>query len=379
MLATYLKEYTTFDMDYKQRLKILQQALVDQQLSAFYIVNHLNVLYLTGYTGTAATLLVTPRRALILTDARYLFWCREYLPWVTTVDASRGFQKVFDRFLKGSTRLGFEGHHLSVARQKLLQKQWPVELVSTSGLVEQLRQQKSRDEIRLMRRGAQLTDDLFLFARRLLRKMWQDKQFAQERELSWRLEQYARDHGAEKMAFDAIIASSKNAARPHHQTGYQMIKANQLLILDFGVVVDGYHTDMTRTVFFGDKPTVKHRAVYEHVREAQARAIKDLRIGMTGGQADALARDYFKGHSLQKYFTHSLGHGVGLEIHEAPTLSAKSQDILRDGQVVTIEPGLYYEGWGGVRIEDMGVMRGGRWQNLYKAPSDWKSMVIGNR
>lgn len=365
-------------MDYQVRFNNLQKILVRENLDSLLVTAPVNVRYLSGYAGTAGSLLVTRRRALLLTDVRYLFWCREHLPWVRTVDPSNGLKKIFNRFLKGSVRLGFEGHHINVARQERIKSQWGREFIATSGLVEKLRQEKSRDEIHIVRRGARLTDDLFLFARRLLKKMWQAKQSAREAELSWRLEQYARDRGAEKMAFDAIIASSKNAARPHHQTGNQLIRANQFLILDFGVVISGYHTDMTRTVFFGDSPSAKHRAVYEHVREAQARAMAGVRTDMTGVQADALARDYFRGHGLEKYFTHSLGHGVGLEIHEAPTLAAKSQDVLRDGQVVTIEPGLYYEGWGGVRIEDMGVMQGGRWHNLYKASSDWRAMIISS-
>ncbi len=370
-------EYTSRSMDYQARLKNLQKLLVQENRAALYVTNPDNVHYLTGYTGTSASLLITKRRRLLLTDARYLFWCREHLPWVRVVDTAGGVEQIFQRFLKSGTLLGFEAEDMSVARQERLKKLWKGGLIKTSGLVEQLRREKSREEIVVMKRGAKLTDELFLFTRRLLKKMWQAKKYAREQELAWKMEQYARGRGVEKMSFDAIIASAKNAARPHHQTGYQMIKVNQLLILDFGVVVDGYHTDMTRTVFFGNKPTSKHRTVYEHVLAAQARAITGVQNGMTGTQADALSRDYFKNHGLQKYFTHSLGHGVGLEIHEAPTFSTKSQDILRDGQVVTIEPGLYYEGWGGVRIEDMGVMRAGRWQNLYKAPSDWKSMVIG--
>ncbi|HID96168.1 MAG TPA: peptidase M24 family protein, partial [Candidatus Latescibacteria bacterium] len=177
-----------------------------------------------------------------------------------------------------------------------------------------------------------------------------------EKEVAWELESFMRTHGAEKAAFDLIVASGPNGALPHVTASERAIRAGEPIVMDLGCVVEGYHSDMTRTICLG-QPDARFREIYQLVLSAQLAAEEAIRPGMTGREADAIARRIIEEAGYGEQFGHGLGHGVGLAIHEKPTLGKLSEDVLEPGMVFTVEPGIYIPGWGGVRIEDMVVLR----------------------
>ena len=233
-----------------------------------------------------------------------------------------------------------------------------------NGVVEELRGVKDEDEIARIRAAVELTDQAFEFVRGILRPGLTEK------ELAWQIERYLREHGAEGMAFAPAVASGPNSAVPHHEPGDRPIGAGEPIWLDLGARLDGYCADLTRTLCIGD-PSERLRETVELVGRALAEAESKLKPGIDGKQADAIARDMFAAEGCGDAFIHSLGHGLGIDIHEAPRLSRFFEDDLKIGAVVTIEPGIYFPGWGGVRIEDTVLMVEDGIEILTAAPKDW--------
>jgi len=238
----------------------------------------------------------------------------------------------------------------------------------TKNVVENIRAIKSPEEVVHIRKGQEIVDRIFRHLRAFIKPGKTEAQVALE------IESMAKKWGAEGLAFDPIVAFGANAAAPHHLSGNQRIGRNNFLLLDFGVLVRGYHSDFTRTLFIG-KPNKKQAEVYNTVMEAQALAIAAVRAGAKARSVDAAARGYITERGYGPLFTHNTGHGVGLQIHELPNFSKDSEDVLRPGMIVTIEPGIYIEGWGGVRIEDV-VQVETQPRIFSKIPKDLKSMII---
>jgi Xaa-Pro aminopeptidase len=336
-------------MNFRGRQKNLREALEGQKLDALVVTHLPNVRYLCGFSGSAGVLLAAPR-SVFITDGRYAEQASQQVDGVR-VSIAKGSplaaaaEACVRMKLK---RVGIESDHLTVAQLAALEQALGkgVKVIRLTCIVEQLRMRKDADEIELLRNAVSLSSHLF---RPLLRWM---RSGTAESAIAAKLEYMAKRAGASAMSFDTIVASGARSALPHGVASAAKLPPTGFVVLDYGVVLDGYCSDMTRTVHLG-KIAAEDRALYVAVLEAQLSSISTLRPGVTAGEVDQAARHELKRAKLDRYFTHSTGHGVGLEIHEPPRLAARSDDILLPGMVITIEPGVYLPGRCGIRIEDM--------------------------
>ena len=311
------------------------------------VTNLTNVQYLTGFESSNAALLVEPGGgATLFTDFRYVEEARG-VPGVEVELAKRSLMLDVGGRLTG--RVQFEADVLPYLEWERLAA-GKAELVPTHGLVDALRAVKDEEEIAKLRHAARIADRAF---EALTAETWVGRS---ERELAWRLRELVHAHGADGAAFDSIVASGPNGAHPHIRPTDRIVDTRTLVTVDWGVRAEGYCSDCTRTVSTGNLPDRLRRA-YDVCLDAQQRACDGIKAGMSGVEADALARGPIAKEGFGDSFGHGLGHGVGLLVHEAPRLSPESTDILRAGNVVTIEPGIYLPGEGGVRIEDLAVVR----------------------
>jgi Xaa-Pro aminopeptidase len=344
-------------VDHQARLISLQGVLNQNRLDAL-LVSHLpNVRYLCGFTGSAGALLLTEKAAVFFTDGRYTTQARAEVRGARVVITRKASLAAAAEWIasrpgrvvsKGRCRLGVEGQYLSL--EDCLQLASSVgsdfRVRPAPALVEEARTIKDSEEIERIRAAAVLAGSLFERILKVLRRGTTEAEVAAE------VEYAARTAGAEGMSFSTIIVSGERSALPHGRPGNNPIQSNGFVVCDFGVIISGYCSDRTRTVYVG-RPTREARRVYQAVREAQQAAIESVRPGRTAGEVDRVARKVLQGHGLGKYFTHSTGHGVGLEIHEAPRIAAGQSEVLQSGMVITVEPGVYLPGKWGVRIEDM--------------------------
>lgn len=362
-------------MEVKEKIRRVRQWLEEKELDALLLTHMVNVRYLSGFTGTAAVLYVTKDRALLLTDFRYTEQARSQCPDWEVIELKNGLDEWLPEAVQedGCRRVGVEAAHVTVARWRLweekLRYRWgsgSPELVAVESPVEELRMIKSDEEIELIQRACVLTDEAFQHILSFLRPG------VSEREIALELEFFMRKKGAEGRAFDFIVASGPRSALPHGVASEKKLAAGEAVVLDFGCIYGGYHSDLTRTVFLGPV-SAEQQQIYDFIRQVQERVRQEIKPGLTGAQADALARDAIAAAGWGDRFGHSLGHGVGLEIHEKPSLSVRSDTVLRPGMVVTIEPGVYFPGKGGVRIEDTVVITSDGCRTLTTAP---REMII---
>ncbi len=323
------------------------EALSERLDTPLLVTNLTNVFYLTGFESSNAALLVEPGGpATLYTDFRYIESARE-VPGVRVELTKRVLMLDVGESLSGSVQ--FEADVLPYAEWDRL-KAGGAKLVATSGLVDAVRAVKDEEEVAKLRRSARIADRGL---EALTAETWIGRS---ERELAWRLRELLHAHGADELSFDSIVASGENGARPHAVPTDRIVERGTLVTVDWGVRVDGYCSDCTRTFSTGKLPD-RLREAYDVCLEAQQRACANIRAGLTGVEADAIARDRIEAAGLGGNFGHGLGHGVGLAIHEAPRLSTESADTLVAGHCVTIEPGIYLPGLGGVRIEDLAIVR----------------------
>ena len=307
-----------------------------------------NIFYLTGFETSNAALLIEPDGGAprLFTDFRYIEAAQE-TPGVEALLAKRALMRDLADQLEGE--IAFEAHALPYAQYEVLAR-GGAKLVPTRGIVENVRAVKDDDELERIRRAARAADRAF---EALTAETWIGRS---ERELAWRLRQLLHAHGVDHLSFDTAVGAGPDGSKPHVDPGERLIERNQLVVVDWGARLDGYCSDCTRTVSTGALPKELRRA-YDVCLEAQQRAVENIRPGMTGVEADRIAREVIDDAGFGEHFGHGLGHGVGLLIHEAPRLSTESEDVLEPGHVVTIEPGIYLPGVGGVRIEDLAVVR----------------------
>lgn len=344
-------------MDYDGRQKKLRSAIATQRLDALLITHLPNVQYLCGFTGSAAALLITEHKTIFFTDGRYTEQARAEVQGAKIVIARKAPLVAAGEWLAGNAKklqlrtAGVEAQHLTVAERSGLLKSLnsSMRLREAPPLVEQARMVKDPQEIEKLREAVLLGSSLFDIALRAIRPGVKEVEVAAD------MEYKARRAGAEAMSFETIIASGPRSALPHGRASEAAIPANGFVVCDFGVILASYCSDMTRTVHVG-KPSSEARRIYQAVRDAQEAAVAAVRPGVHVGKVDEAARKLLNKQGLAKYFTHSTGHGVGLEIHEPPRIAAKQNDELEPGMVITIEPGVYIQGLGGVRIEDMVVV-----------------------
>jgi Xaa-Pro aminopeptidase len=318
-----------------------------------------NVRYLTGFVSSNASLLVGPDLVQLFTDFRYAEAARA-VPDVEFVQTRRETVQHLAEILSG--RIGFESTHLTYRNYELL-REGGAELVPRVGVVEGLRAVKDEEELDLIRRAAAITDGAY---ERLAQERFVGRT---ERELAWRMNELFHELGADEAAFETIVAAGANGARPHADPGERVIEAGTTVVIDAGAALGGYCSDCTRTFATGELPDELRRA-YDVCLEAQLRGLAAARAGTDAKAADAAARDVIAEAGLGEKFGHGLGHGVGIDVHEAPRLAGTSHDTLAANNVVTIEPGIYLEGTGGIRIEDLVVVTDGEPEVLTSFPKE---------
>ena len=342
---------------------------------ALVITNLANGRWLTGFSGSAMIVVLAPDDLLVITDGRYATQAPGELEAAgvdgRVVIANRGDdqQEAAVEAVAGLRRIGLEADHVSWSRHRRFAGDWfpEAELVPTTGLVEGLRRCKTPEEVARMAAAAAAADGALAEVLPLLVERPTEGEVAAE--LDYRM----RCRGASGSAFDTIVAAGSNSARPHARPGPHRIEPGELVVIDFGAIVDGYRSDMTRTVCVGE-PNPPGRRIYEVVQEAQQAGTEAVVAGVSCADVDAVCRDVIAAAGWGEAFLHSTGHGVGLDIHEAPTLSTRSSDVLAAGEVVTVEPGVYLAGQGGVRIEDTVVVTDDGCRPLTRSP---KTLVVG--
>jgi Xaa-Pro aminopeptidase len=304
-----------------------------------------NVSYLTGFSSSNAALLVEPDRLRLFSDFRYSDAGRA-VEGVEYLETNRNLHAGLAELLSG--RIGFEANELTYAQYEALAA-GGVELVPRPGLVEALRAVKEESELDAIRKAAAITSEAFA---RFANERFTGRT---ERALAWRLDELYHELGAAGPAFETIVAGGANGARPHSRPTDRVFEPGETIVIDAGAQVDGYCADCTRTFATGQLPERLHDA-YSTCLEGQEAGLKSVRAGTTGIEADAAARSVIEAAGYGEEFGHGLGHGVGLDVHEAPRLSRESEDTLAAGNVVTVEPGIYLSGLGGIRIEDLVVV-----------------------
>ena len=334
----------------RRRLAALLDGLTAAHVDALLVTGLANVRYLTGFSGSSALLLVSQREALLITDFRYQTQAAEEVGDSARVliEPQSLWAGLWQQLGQqpGIQVLGFESAHLLHRDfQRLMEAGARWQWRPTLDLVETLRERKDAEEVRLIERAANVA------IRALERTLAEVRVGMTELQVAGVLERALRDEGSEGFPFPSIVASGSRSALPHARATSARVCEDDLLLLDFGAEVEGYCADITRTVVVGHASD-EQREIYEVVRRANEQASHSIRAGMTGRDADAIARGYIEQRGYGDLFGHGLGHGVGLEVHEAPRLSRTADGALAEGAVVTIEPGVYRPGWGGVRIED---------------------------
>ena len=359
-------------MNFLARQTKLREHLATTRFDAL-LVSHLpNIRYLCGFTGSAGLLLVEEAGSTFFTDVRYDTQAHEEVQAAKVVIARKsvlqalGERLTVQRKRSRGRSLGIEAEHFTVAEKKRLAALCPcsIRLKDAPPMVERARMVKGSEELKRIRDAVALGANIFERALEVLRPGVKEVEVAGEMELA------ARRGGAEEMSFPTIIASGARSALPHGRASEQRIERGGFVVCDFGVILTGYCSDETRTVWVGTVPE-NARQAYEAVREAQQAAIDAVKPGLPVGEVDAAARKVLRKAGAGRYFTHSTGHGVGLEIHETPRVAHGQQEILQPGMVITIEPGVYFPGKWGVRIEDMVAVTAGGCEVLTPTSKDF--------
>ncbi|MGH9344149.1 MAG: M24 family metallopeptidase [Terriglobia bacterium] len=331
------------------RQRRLRAQLDTRGLPFLVVTKPANVFYLTGFRGSAGVVVFGPSDAMLLVDPRYTIQAAEQARGAEVKEVTVGLFHAAGRRLQKlrARRIGFEDAHLTVGEFRRLRKEGPPDAAwkPAGGVIEDLRVVKDDHEIEQVRSACRLTSEAFEEV------LPQVRPGVLERDLASELDFRMRRKGADGTAFETIVASGPRAALPHARPLAKPLKAGELVIFDLGAILGGYAADMTRTVYLG-VPGKRVRFIYQAVLEAQQEAIRALHPGMKAGKVDAAARRGLAAKKLDKFFTHSTGHGVGIEIHERPSIGKREQSSISAGSIVTVEPGIYIEGFGGIRIED---------------------------
>ncbi|MDI9442141.1 MAG: aminopeptidase P family protein [Firmicutes bacterium] len=334
-----------------KRVRRIREQLSAHGADVFLCTNPVNRRYLTGFTGSAGTAWISADRQIIMTDFRYIEQVKAESPdWelVRIENLNETLKTLIDENDIG--KIAFEADNVTVQRLEQWKEKLEVEFIPVSGWVEELRSIKTEQEIENIRQAAKIGDQAFA---ELLPKI---RSGVSEIEIALELEFLMRRAGASGMSFSPIIASGPQSALPHARPSERILMYGDFVVFDFGCIVNGYCSDMTRTIVIGE-PEEQHLLIYDLVLKAQLESLAAVAPGRKGSEIDAIARDIITDAGYGEYFGHGLGHSLGLEIHESPRLSKADHTVLQPGMVVTVEPGVYLPGFGGVRIEDLVVVR----------------------
>ncbi len=341
--------------EYENRRKIVSRGLAARKIDVLLVSYGPNLRYLSGFTGSNGALLVFPDRTILFTDPRYTIQSHQESTCEIRISKRAITEDVLAAVAKRKLkRIGFEPGRMTVDVHEKLRSQLPMRasLVPAGGWIEELRQVKSPAEIARIRRSVDTNSRAFEQAVRRVRPGMREHDLAAE------LDYHVRRLGAEKNSFETIVAAGARSALPHAQPTAARINRGDLVVVDMGALQDGYCSDMTRMLFVGS-PNPKVKRTYRAVLEAQLAAIDAVRAGVSSVRVDAAARNVLKSYGLDRAFVHSTGHGLGLEIHEQPRIGRRDKSRLAPGMAITIEPGVYLEGFGGIRIEDTVVVTAG--------------------
>lgn len=338
----------------RERLTAVRQKLADWQVDALLITGYANRRWLSGFTGSNCRLLVTADQALLATDFRYYSQAEQQAPHFTLFRHERRTEDD-ERFFGHGNELtvGFEADDVTVgAFETMQQRGQDIHWHSLPTTLEPLRAVKTAVELEKIQAAAAITDQAMAQVPEIVRSGMS------ERQIAWELEKEMREAGADGMAFPVLVASGPNAAHPHHATGDRKVTPGDTIIIDMGGMLDGYRSDLTRSFLVGNDSSEQFMTIYEIVKQAQTAVLQQAKANMGCRQVDAIARDLIAEAGHQEHFGHGLGHGVGLDIHEEPFLStrAKDEERLLAGMTLTVEPGIYIPGWGGIRLEELTVV-----------------------
>ena len=378
LLNFYGLEKVAISIDFTARIDQVRNSFERQGLDGFIIASPSNRRWISGFTGTSGVVVITKNNKYFVTDSRYWEQTKVECPNFELVEAAGAVSSLSTEFLMSfnATQLGFESNHVTVDqisnwRSSLDQAgdtNFP-KLRSISGLVEALRMVKDDQELKALSNAVGLGDKAFKAATTDIQSGLTEK------DVAWLIQEYAITHGASELSFPSIVASGEHAALPHWRASDSELISGSGIVIDMGVILDGYCSDLTRTIWFkgesSHEPSDQFLRVYDVVRLAQEMAIERIEAGMLGSEAHEIARTVISEAGYGEFFGHGLGHGVGLDVHEEPRLAPSGDVKLADGHVVTVEPGIYIPGWGGVRIEDQCVVENGRLRSLTTSSKDF--------
>ena len=333
---------------FQNRLNKLHEYISIKNYDGMYITNSTNIRYLTGFTGSAGLLLVLDQSAYFFTDGRYIQQSKEQVQnaKINIISNSYFDELKNHNFLSSKMNIGFESEHMSFSYYETMITNFPkINWISTTSIVENLAAIKDNEEIESLKTAIEITDEVFT---KIIPEI---KQGVTEKYISTKISYLFKMNGAEGDSYESIIAGGPRSALPHARPTDRKFEKGDFIVMDFGALYNGYHADMTRTLVVG-KPTNKHTEIYDIVLESQLNGISTARSGIPCSEVDNACRSIIKENGYGDMFTHSTGHGIGLEVHTLPRVHKNNHDLLKQNQVITIEPGIYIPDWGGVRIED---------------------------
>ena len=330
------------------RINKLRENFKDYGVEGIYVTNITNVRYLTGFTGSAGSVLILEKESHFFTDGRYTEQVKDQVKnsKIHITGSSHTEEIKSQKLLEKQNKIGFESNHITYSSFLLLKNKFPhINWIETSGTIELIAAVKDQNEIDSLKTAVEITDKVFDDIVPML------KEGVSENKIAATMSYKFKEYGAEGDSYDPIVASGWRSALPHATPTDKCFEKGDFVVMDFGALYNGYHADMTRTVVIGSA-TDRHREIYQIVLDSQLAGIAKAKAGVTGAEVDASCRSIINDAGYGKYFNHSTGHGLGLEVHTHPRLSSFNKEPLLENYVVTIEPGIYLPKWGGVRIED---------------------------